>query len=107
MKQLGRHSLDDGEEPWNRGRKLPTNEDCNRIIALTPKAYATSGASIPKGKARPAAVAKTLRESGSAVRSAEPATGYVQLRRMLAEADWRITMSNESVPLGNYVAAGR
>jgi len=88
--------------PWNRGQRLPTNSDCARILGFTSKGFATSRAIRQRPKFRPPAVIRTLREANIKVQNAEPPIGYVQLRRTMNETDWRITLSQHSVPLRNY-----
>ena len=66
--------------PWNRGSKLPTPGDVDRINGLTEKAYSTAILGTQTARRRPQAVEKTLREFGITVRAAEPRTGAIRLR---------------------------
>jgi beta-lactamase superfamily II metal-dependent hydrolase len=90
--------------PWNLGSKLPSDEDCQRIMQLTPSAYATSRPGSRRIKVHQRAVARTIREAGIAIREIEPRTGSVQLRASLDDPDagWTLTLSPEALPLDQY-----
>lgn len=72
--------------PWNRGSKLPSPDDVERINGLTEHAYSTAYLRSQRGRRRPQAVEKTLRDARIKVQAAEPRTGAVRLRN-LAEGD--------------------
>lgn len=72
--------------PWNRGSKLPTPDDVDRINGLTEKAYSTAILRTQTARRRPQAVEKTLRGFGITVRAAEPRTGAIRLRNFTVGA---------------------
>lgn len=84
--------------PWNRGRKLPTAADRDRINGLTPNAYATSRAN-PSPIRHIQAVEKVLREGGIKISTAEPITGFVRARKSTEGSSWQIDGSPNAVPL--------
>ena len=90
---------------WNRGRKLPQVTDVERILALTPHAYATSRIDRKPG-ARPAAVLKTLAEANARVRATQPQAGHVRLRLDLTVpgAGWRVDLFNDALSLRDFAA---
>jgi hypothetical protein len=90
--------------PWNLGSKLPSDEDCRRIVQFTPSAYATSRPGSRRIKVHQRAVARTMREAGITIREIEPRTGSVQLRASLDDPDagWTVTLSPEALPLDQY-----
>jgi Metallo-beta-lactamase superfamily len=88
--------------PWNRGRKLPTAADRDRINGLTPNAYATSRAN-PSPIRHIQAVEKVLREGGIKISRAEPITGFVRARKSTKGGSWEIDASPNAVPLGECV----
>jgi hypothetical protein len=92
--------------PWSRGSKLPTKEDCDRILGLTTAAYSSSRSVAPPIRPRSSAVTRTLREAGITIRDAEPPTGHVRLRRLInhAPTEWSIELSPTAMPLKDVVA---
>lgn len=92
--------------PWNQGSKLPKLEDCQRILGLTPRGYATSRPTSRRVKTQLPVVARTLREAGVTIRETESPTGCVQLRAPIDDADveWTVTLSPEALPLRDYVS---
>jgi hypothetical protein len=89
--------------PWNRGSKLPTGSDCERIKGLTNKAYVTS-CQMKRLKPLPKAVTKTLDEGGIKVTAAEYTTGFVGLRtlRDSAPSDWTVALSPNARQLVDF-----
>jgi hypothetical protein len=87
--------------PWNRGQKLPSPSDRDRLIALTSKGYATARVKAPARRQLPS-VQRILRESGIRVSSAEPETGFVRARKA-ATSDWQIDHSPNAVPIKDCV----
>src|SRR5262249_36487443 len=69
--------------PWSRGSKLPTKEDCERILGLTAAAYSSSRPVASRTRPQAPAVTRTLREARIAIRDSEPPTGYVRLRKLI------------------------
>lgn len=84
--------------PWNRGGKLPTDDDVERIVSLTPHAYSTSTFSPKKIKTGVSAVDRTLREMTAELRMTEPRTGFVRLRRSATteHTGWTVLCSTEA-----------
>lgn len=80
--------------PWRRGnRTLPIHRDVNRILSLTPNAYATAkiGSSTRAPVKRARMVGRTIRESGIQLRRLVMSPGFVRLRCPLASgARWKI-----------------
>jgi hypothetical protein len=90
--------------PWNRGSKLPTQVDCDRILSHTNLAYATSRPVSARAKRKDPAVEKTLDEANITVRDAEPPTGFVHLRMSLKNYSWEVTLSDEALMLRDFAA---
>jgi hypothetical protein len=87
--------------PWNRGLKLPTANDVNRIGGLTRNAYSTARLQLRGVKKRSTSVEKTLREAGITIRSAEPTTGAVRMRnrRQGSPATWQVELFKDACHL--------
>lgn len=93
--------------PWNRGSKLPSRDDVDRINKLTTEAYASAKLRIPRAKRRSAPVEKTLREAGIKLRRAEPTTGAVRLRNG-GNADptiWQVQLFKNACRLSEVYSA--
>jgi hypothetical protein len=70
--------------PFNRGRKkLPSIDDIDRICSRTEHAYVTSSPHCRPSRRRDSAVDKTIRETVVRLRTAEPATGHIRLRKQM------------------------
>ena len=62
--------------PWNRGAKLPTKSDCDRLAGLSSKSFATSQATKRQFRTnKPSAVTKSIREANIKIVHAEPPRG--------------------------------
>lgn len=69
--------------PFNRlalDKRLPTNDDIRRISGLAPDSFSTSPRKALRTPPRDAAVERSLRESGIAMRSRQAALGVVRFR---------------------------
>ena len=84
--------------PWNRGSKLPTHQDVERIHNLTRNAYSSAKLRLPRVRKRAASIERTLRESGVELRRAEPTTGAIRLRNggNSGPANWEVTLFKEA-----------
>jgi hypothetical protein len=89
--------------PWNRGGGLPTQPDCDRIIARTSRAFSTSRSASKRAKRMPSAVMRTLEEGGIKILEAESPTGYVRMRKIPGGA-WVIDLSEPALPLHKFAA---
>ena len=82
--------------PWRRGgRKLPTEQDVQRILLKTENAFVTARVDeIPRArKRRDSVVTRTLRESEIKLRGSLPESGAVRLRRQMNTArQWSAEM---------------
>ena len=82
--------------PWVRGdKRLPSASDIRRIVEHTPHAFISSLPSTGQsGVARPAMVARQLREMGAKVYRIEPQIGAVRLRNggISAWKSWAVTL---------------
>jgi hypothetical protein len=88
--------------PWNRGRKLPTAGDRQRISGLSKQALITSSAAGTSNATANYAVAKTIRESGIKISSAEGPVGRVTARTSINSKNpvvWNLEMSPEAAVL--------
>jgi len=84
--------------PWNRGYKLPSRDDVERIHAFTPTAFATS--KLRRREVRPQnnTVQKTLREMGVKLFEPEPEIGMVQATNSGSDgfSTWAVHLSKEA-----------
>jgi hypothetical protein len=93
--------------PWGLGRsKLPRRRDCDRILALTSSAYASSRPTPRRVRGLPAPVTRTLREAGVTIRGAEPPTGCVRLQAQISNpaSTWAVSLSPGAMSLQDYVS---
>lgn len=95
--------------PWRRGGKaLPTRQDVERILALAPSAFCSSGSvGMPRSRSIHAnrAVSRTLRESGVRLRSLTGSTSAVRLRRPIgSETHWSVTLLGNACRLNDFAA---
>jgi beta-lactamase superfamily II metal-dependent hydrolase len=66
---------------YHAGKRLPTDKDVARIVALAPESYITTRYSAPKSKiSRAASVERTIRETVGKMRAVQPPMGWVSLR---------------------------
>jgi hypothetical protein len=85
--------------PWNRGKRLPSPADRDRLIKLTPNGFATARAN-PSTVRQLQAVERVLRESGIKINAAEPVTGFVRARKSKTQGGtWQVDRSQNAVPL--------
>jgi hypothetical protein len=85
--------------PWNRGRKLPTAADRDRLLSLTPNGYATACGGVSSKRQPQQAVERVLRESGIKIVAAEPAPGIVTALKEREGDGWQISLSPNAVPM--------
>ncbi len=92
--------------PWRRGgRYLPKNEDVERILSLTQKAYASTGhvSTASRVMKRAKAVERTMRSSGISLRQLTMSYGAVRLRRNIkGEREWRTATLGAARHLRDY-----
>jgi len=86
--------------------KLPSVDDCQRILSKTQQAY-LSAPPVP-GKFRDAnkTVEKTVQEATRSAHFVPGKYGHVRLRKNLAEppdAPWRIELFGSAVSMADYV----
>jgi hypothetical protein len=88
--------------PFNRGTKLPSPCDVERITRLTDRAYSTASLAMQRSPRRlPRAVEHQLSAMGVQITRAEPRTGGVRLRNGGSDApnDWKIQLWQDACPL--------
>jgi beta-lactamase superfamily II metal-dependent hydrolase len=84
--------------PYNRGsKKLPTEQDVQRILRHSPDTFSTARFTSVAPKRLDRAVERSLEEGNIKLRSSEIRMGHVQFRKKLGAASW------EAVLLGNAV----
>lgn len=76
--------------PWNKGRKLPSRADINRILSLTSEAYSTADPNAVAPIRRDPQVKRSLDNMGIRLRLAQPRPGHIRLRRKAGEVNWSI-----------------
>lgn len=85
---------------WNRGRKLPSPSDVNRLMSCPAKVHITSGLGR-RLRQRPKMVENKIRERGVRLTAAGPRAGHIRYRLDLAARDplWRVDLFDEAMPL--------
>ena len=88
--------------PWNRGLKLPSPHDIDRITSLTSRAH--SAAKVRKARAhrRSSTVEGMLRDNKIRINIATEEIGHLRLRK-LANADWRVEYGGDSALLDHGI----
>jgi beta-lactamase superfamily II metal-dependent hydrolase len=90
--------------PWNRGRKLPTQADVDRIVGHTVNAHAAARPLSSRSLSRLNAVEKSLRQAK--MRLVTPADDLGHLRIRMTNAGWVSEYANQvSCPLSDSLAA--
>jgi hypothetical protein len=80
--------------------QLPERSDVARIVSLSAQAYATTSLTARSPRRHLPAVEKEFREHGVKLRTAQPPTGHVRLRRIAGGGEpWRVELRNNAVPL--------
>ena len=84
-----------GLTPWRKaGRQLPTENDVNRILSFTRKAYTTTSLNAPFSKPvrkRKKMVNRTLRETGVRINRVAQHSGRIRFRRQVgSQTNWTI-----------------
>jgi hypothetical protein len=92
--------------PYNRGKKLPTAEDCYRILHQTDEAYITAPPGLGKFRHPVRTVYKTMREATLAIGEEPGKQGHVRFRRSAVEANstWKLQLFGEALPLRKVLA---
>ncbi len=86
--------------PYNRGNKLPTEDDCNRILANSDKAYITAPPGLSKFKHPNRTVQKAMTEATLQIGEEFSKQGHIQLRRnVVREEPWSVELFGDAVPL--------
>jgi hypothetical protein len=88
--------------PYNRGaRKLPTEQDVERIISFSPSAFSTARVTSVAPRRLDRAVERSLEEGGIKLRSSEIKMGHVQFRKKIndAMAPWQTVLLGNAVRL--------
>lgn len=87
--------------PYNRGTKLPTASDCQRILSLSPEAYITAPPGLGKFRHSDPAVHKTALEATVSIGEEPGKQGHVRLRRSALDKDakWRVELFGDALPL--------
>ncbi len=90
--------------PWNKNAGLPQKADVARIVALTERAYCSSGGAAKPSPRRPPAVQRTLRELPIRVWSQDYPTGAIRARKNLDDqkAEWTIELINGAIKLSEF-----
>ncbi len=91
--------------PYNRGTKLPTTADCQRILSLSPEAYITAPPGLGKFRHPDPAVHKTALEATVAIGEEPGKQGHVRLRRSALDKDakWRVELFGDAIPLARVL----
>jgi beta-lactamase superfamily II metal-dependent hydrolase len=91
--------------PYNRGTKLPTTADCQRILALSPDAYITAPPGLGKFRHPDPAVHKTALEVTVSIGDEPGKQGHVRLRRSAFDKDakWRVELFGDALPLARVL----
>lgn len=89
--------------PYNRGKKLPTAIDCERILADTPRAFITAPPGLPRFRHPDRTVQKTMAEATLSIGNEPGRQGHVRLRREAslpaASTEWKVELFGEALPL--------
>ena len=92
--------------PWHRGdNDLPGQQDVQRILSLTTKAYATArvGSSTRSPVSRNKMVERTIRESGAKLHRLAMSPGAVRLRRQIgSRTPWKVEMFGSACHLKDF-----
>lgn len=90
--------------PWNRGSKLPTQADVERILNRTGDAYGAAKPKPIRRHKRINAVEKSLRESGIKFLPSDISQGHARFRKKLDGA-WIVSVSGAGCHLSQILAA--
>ncbi|MBI5384799.1 MAG: MBL fold metallo-hydrolase [Verrucomicrobia bacterium] len=87
--------------PCNRGTKLPTPEDCRRILSHTEDSFITSPRGLGKFRHPDAAVMKTVQEATLSIGIEPGKQGHIRLRRnaLGTASEWEAELFGNALPL--------
>lgn len=91
--------------PWNRGRKLPTDDMLRKYNTLTSELYTTLYKSSNTPKKRDKSVSKAIRKFNTTLREVKFSFGVVRSRLNLNETSntWNVECFNEATKITNEV----
>ena len=93
--------------PFVRGsRKLPSVEDCRRILNRTPNSYLTAPPSSAKFRDQNRTVEKTVNEVALSVHFVPGKYGHVRMRKDIAattDSVWNVELFGNAMTMDNYV----
>jgi hypothetical protein len=75
--------------PWTRGSGLPQVGDISRVRGKSSGLFITSSILAPSARKRTPIVERQIREMGIRLRTTEPRTGHVRLRRSAGSSLWK------------------
>jgi beta-lactamase superfamily II metal-dependent hydrolase len=79
--------------PYNKGRKkLPSQEDVQRILAHTDRAYITSGLETRSIRGKTGSLNRVIHEVAKRIRVLDAEDGFVRIRRSATDrqSDWKV-----------------
>ncbi|WP_404359893.1 MBL fold metallo-hydrolase [Methylotuvimicrobium sp. KM1] len=92
--------------PYNKGRKLPSQLDVNRIVSFCENAYSTVKNLSVKRKKRTPTVEKMIKKNIMDLRSIRCSTGRIRIRRTIgSNRDWQIELFNEACKLKDMICS--
>ena len=80
--------------PWNRSRKLPTEDDINRLTSLSTKVHLTAPPADLSRVKHDHEIEKILRSFGMRTFRENPDIGIVTARKKVGGIDWEISRSS-------------
>ncbi|HEY5705274.1 MAG TPA: hypothetical protein VIS96_06850 [Terrimicrobiaceae bacterium] len=93
--------------PYVNGRtRLPSPEDCRRILKRTTRAYVTASPAPAKFRDRDRTVEKTVRETAKCVQLVPGRFGHIRLRKKISsedEAEWEIALFGDAMHLAQLL----
>lgn len=86
--------------PYGRGpKKLPCDDDIERIARRTDNCYSASDGHLPKASRRPNAVERTLSEGGISIFKEDMRLGQVRMRKKKSTDRWVIELFGSALKL--------
>lgn len=90
--------------PYNRGHKLPTDKDVQRICRRSSEAYSASNLSARKGSRQNRTVEKTLAEANIRLFRMPAEVGHVRLRKKVGGENWEVRLFQSACRLEEIAA---
>jgi hypothetical protein len=80
--------------PYNKGNKLPTKSDVQRIGTFTNRAFITSGLKDRSIRGNTGSINRTINEVANKIRVIDAEEGFIRMRRRVVdlESEWRVEL---------------